>query len=370
MFDTVHVSFSKNEYEIPAKSYMDSWDGESIKDFNESLRLKGEMFSGWSMPKFKTLTYKSECLEFYVKPSGTLFVHFSFSKIFGYTISNFLPIPDAATLRDIAFLNLEQVFLLHGVFIKVPISKGRLCRLDLFRNLQLPRPLSEYRDAFGIFGTSVTRKYLSSGNSGDSLYFTVEGNHEVIVYDKYTEQIGKGIPIDPSHRNTIRIEYKLRNASAIAKTLRVHSLQDLVDEWEKINAIFQNRMDEWFFKFDTIRLSNVKPLVSPLLQMTPVTRPQYVCEMLSYLTSAGINNNQHMALLAAIGAATVNANGSSIDFLAAVKDVLGQMGKAHPNRATNLVKEILDSVSFSMNLTSVPLIERYEELRKAWIGQP
>jgi len=134
--------------------------------------------------------------------------------------------------------------------ISVNLMDGIIKRADIYKNINLDHPFYEYENIL-----KWIRCRRSTTSRHESLFYYKNGRRELIIYDKTKELIDKE-KIKPETEMIIgsqmRVEYKCKNKEAVSSFLMFNTVQDLIDNWESLNDIYNNNLRNFIFCLDEL----------------------------------------------------------------------------------------------------------------------
>jgi hypothetical protein len=134
--------------------------------------------------------------------------------------------------------------------ISVNLMDGIIKRADIYKNINLDHPFYEYENIL-----KWIRCRRSTTSRHESSFYYKNGRRELIIYDKTKELIDKE-KIKPETEMIIgsqmRVEYKCKNKEAVSSFLMFNTVQDLIDNWESLNDIYNNNLRNFIFCLDEL----------------------------------------------------------------------------------------------------------------------
>ena len=134
--------------------------------------------------------------------------------------------------------------------ISVNLMDGIIKRADIYKNINLDHPFYEYENIL-----KWIRCRRSTTSRHESTFYYKNGRRELIIYDKTKELIDKE-KIKPETEMIIgsqmRVEYKCKNKEAVSSFLMFNTVQDLIDNWESLNDIYNNNLRNFIFCLDEL----------------------------------------------------------------------------------------------------------------------
>ena len=134
--------------------------------------------------------------------------------------------------------------------ISVNLMDGIIKRADIYKNINLDHPFYEYENIL-----KWIRCRRSTTSRHESSFYYKNGRRELIIYDKTKELIDKE-KIKPETEMIIgsqmRVEYKCKNKEAVSSFLMIDTVQDLIDNWESLNDIYNDNLRNFIFCLDEL----------------------------------------------------------------------------------------------------------------------
>lgn len=134
--------------------------------------------------------------------------------------------------------------------ISVNLMDGIIKRADIYKNINLDHPFYEYENIL-----KWIRCRRSTTSRHESSFYYKNGRRELIIYDKTKELIDKE-KIKPETEMIIgsqmRVEYKCKNKEAVSSFLMFNTVQDLIDNWESLNDIYNDNLRNFIFCLDEL----------------------------------------------------------------------------------------------------------------------
>jgi len=134
--------------------------------------------------------------------------------------------------------------------ISVNLMNGIIKRADIYKNINLDHPFYEYENIL-----KWIRCRRSTTSRHESSFYYKNGRRELIIYDKTKELIDKE-KIKPETEMIIgsqmRVEYKCKNKEAVSSFLMIDTVQDLIDNWESLNDIYNDNLRNFIFCLDEL----------------------------------------------------------------------------------------------------------------------
>jgi len=116
--------------------------------------------------------------------------------------------------------------------ISVNLMNGIIKRADIYKNINLDHPFYEYENIL-----KWIRCRRSTTSRHESSFYYKNGRRELIIYDKTKELIDKE---------------KIKNKEAVSSFLMFNTVQDLIDNWESLNDIYNNNLRNFIFCLDEL----------------------------------------------------------------------------------------------------------------------
>ncbi|MPL85648.1 hypothetical protein SDC9_31620 [bioreactor metagenome] len=143
---------------------------------------------------------------------GSVIVSFSIpSVLFGSSISEYFPSSSKLLLEEVAII-------LHRLKITVSYDRIRVCRLDICRNIAVPRPASAYICHVAKYSAIRAETVHTSGTS---TMFRWSKFRSLQFYDKLKKEV------QIRDGNLLRIELRLGNSEQVRKYTQIRTLNDV-----------------------------------------------------------------------------------------------------------------------------------------------
>ena len=148
--------------------------------------------------------------------------------------------PITQSQARMAFDHLAAILKQDG--IEVDLFNAYLCRVDLFKNINLDRPYECYNGLMRALRANKLKKYYHE----NSLYFA-NTLRIINIYDK-TRELKEKRKYETEHPNIMRIEYRMIKKQKCTSELHYSTLGELIDNWNDLDRIFTEIIDKLFFK--------------------------------------------------------------------------------------------------------------------------
>ena len=148
--------------------------------------------------------------------------------------------PITQSQARMAFDHLATILKKDG--IEVDLFNAYLCRVDLFKNINLDRPYECYNGLMRALRANKLKKYYHE----NSLYFA-NTLRIINIYDK-TRELKEKRKYETEHPNIMRIEYRMIKKQKCTSELHYSTLGELIDNWNDLDRIFTEIIDKLFFK--------------------------------------------------------------------------------------------------------------------------
>jgi hypothetical protein len=128
--------------------------------------------------------------------------------------------------------------------IMVDVMRGTVSRLDLFRNVRLSQPFSEYIPILQLFSPPYL-KYRNVYETGVTL-----GSKRCQwgIYNKREEMEGRRLRSEVPSENILRCELRLRNAQAVKDYLQIETAGDLLSSYDRLEPFYNEMVNKRLLK--------------------------------------------------------------------------------------------------------------------------
>jgi len=158
--------------------------------------------------------------------------------------------PITQSQARMAFDHLAAILKKDG--IEVDLFNAYLSRVDLFKNINLDKPYECYNGLMKALRANKLKKY----NHENSWYFT-NTLRQVIIYDK-TRELKEKRKYETEHPNIMRVEYRMRKKQKCASELHYSTLSELLNNWNDLDKIYNDKVGKLFFKNAKYAINNKK----------------------------------------------------------------------------------------------------------------
>jgi hypothetical protein len=254
--------------------------------------------------------------------------------------NNFHPV-DLAGTKD-AFQQMEKW--LRDVGIKTNIKTAKPCRMDAFVNVDADERYSCYEPVLSLLqGSRMKRRGYENG------FLWENQSAEICAYDKRQHLLHKKESVIGLPRNPLRFEFRALKARKIRDAYGFNSVQDVLDGYDHIRAVYLQTMEKQLFKYS-------------VPEMDVIFGSELESEMKSYKEKNGRNWHQKFWSDAGLYGALQKTN------IETILDVIGNV-EDNKSKKSRLKKELNKMRFASAALSLLPASSRtigelYDELKE------
>lgn len=166
------------------------------------------------------------------------FVRFSIPAVLNNGV-NFKPADLQGTKRAIKIVN----DLLNEEGMTVNLEYARICRLDLFKNIETDEDFQAYKTLLREFCC----KRMKLEDKYDTSLIWRNNSQEFVIYDKIAQMRNDGIDTSGYRTNTSRLEWKLKNSYKVKNALGITNVGDLYRNFDSLDELYKDVVRENFF---------------------------------------------------------------------------------------------------------------------------
>ena len=203
-------------------------------------------------------------------------IRFNFPKTTQYGV-NLYPVDQDEAINVVQIV--QDCFYKNGIDVK--LNSAKLMYLEIYKNLRLTRPYSDYTNALNWL---EVKRGLE--NNLETTYYFGNRNRKLVFYNKTAQLIDKKIIKKETGRiitgSLMRAEYRLYNKDVILRELGLGTLNDLIESWNNLKGLFNVSVESFLHRYDQ------KAPPSNLELKTESDRLKYFFD--KYGTRSGWNN--------------------------------------------------------------------------------
>lgn len=167
---------------------------------------------------------------------------------------NYSPLTNAETKQAID--EIERDLKSRGVAVN--LDKCGLSRVDLFKNVVGRHDFMSYSPLFSLLQSKRQHK-----RDYGTTFTWSNTQREICAYDKLTEMRARGMAVTGYPVNTIRFEYRLKNARVCGRELGASNVKELVNNLDDLQKKYHGALAKSIF---SLNVEDVKILASQELQ--------------------------------------------------------------------------------------------------------
>lgn len=153
--------------------------------------------------------------------------------------------------------------------LEADLRGAKITRCDLNRNMVLDEPFASYGPLMKRLDVprAKMRSYVHDTDAGGS---RISGSvatgicnsnktHALVFYDKLIEQEQQGRATQGLPPNLARLELQVKRGKNVRKKLGIATVQDLLDRWEHLPALYEAHVLDTLFRHDLAELAAPRP---------------------------------------------------------------------------------------------------------------
>jgi hypothetical protein len=170
--------------------------------------------------------------------SSTCYTRFEIPKFAGE--NNYKPVDFEGT-KD-ALKQVEKK--LRDVGIRTNILTAKPCRMDSFQNVEADEPYSCYKPVLALLsGSRMTQRGYENG------FLWENQSAQLCAYDKREKMIHDKLSLAGLPKHPLRFELRALKARKIRSAYGFSNVQDLLDGYDSIRAVYVETMQKQLFKY-------------------------------------------------------------------------------------------------------------------------
>lgn len=130
---------------------------------------------------------------------------------------------------------------LFAIGIQTKIWSSKVALLELFKNVALNYPFTEYLELFRYMDMNRMREW-----EYPTTYYWMNKSHGIKIYDKVKEMQDKNKLTSHLPASVVRVEWTLKKNANIASKLNIVTLKNLLDNWDLVNDKFHQLLETLF----------------------------------------------------------------------------------------------------------------------------
>lgn len=154
---------------------------------------------------------------------------------------NFYPLSSAETKET--YNELQKDLTRRG--IGIDLGQCKLSRVDTFKNIAGSEMFYSYAPLFSL----LHAKRQNLRDYGTTFTWS-NTRREVCVYDKLTEMQNKGLTVSHLPANSMRFEYRLKNANVCETEYTFNDFKSLVNNLDSVKQAYEEAMQKYLFCLD------------------------------------------------------------------------------------------------------------------------
>lgn len=170
------------------------------------------------------------------------FVHFSIPRI--TSGSNNCELVDKGCTIS-AINEVEQDLRESGIFTN--LSKAKISRLDICRNIVTDAPYREYDNVLNNLQMRRAQKKDLGKNIDTHLW--KNSLQEICIYDKYSEMQQKKFETGSLDARTVRCEIRLMRTRKVSDETGFTDVADMMDKYEEVSELYRVKLKKNIFKY-------------------------------------------------------------------------------------------------------------------------